>query len=530
MTLYNVSSKRLLPANDLPPVVTASEMKHFDAEAASKYFIPTAVLMERAGLGTYYQLKDRFGIGIQDRLLIVCGKGNNGGDGYVVARYALRDGLSVHILQLGVPADGASDAYRNYQAIRRLLTVYGKKLKISSQKSLRSLARQSWDIVLDAYLGTGFRGTLSIGAKRALRVINGIRALKVAVDIPSGVDATTGAADPDSFQADATFTFGYPKVGLLFGEGREYAGTVVPVDIGLAPWIKSARRVRGRYLARNVVASLLPRRPLRAHKYSVGKVFILAGSKGFTGAPALCAESALKSGAGAVVLGCPETIYSILAKKVTESIVEPLPATKSGAVSLRAWEKIRKRLRWADVVVIGPGLSQDVETQTIIEKIIQEHYGKLLLDADALTQSSFASCRRYRKGKETILTPHYGEYHRLTAKKPLLGSLSTSARNAHTHIILKGAPTITASPDGWRIFNSTGNPGMATVGMGDVLAGCVAGLWAQKMDTLTASAVGVYVHGFAGDIAARAGGERSLVAGDVLRKLPEAFRMLEVAE
>ena len=276
-------------------------------------------------------------------------------------------------------------------------------------------------------------------------------------------------------------------------------------------------------------AAVLPPRARTAHKYSVGKVFVLAGSRSFTGAPAMCAEAALRAGAGAVVLGAPRSIHQVLARKLTEVIVDPLAETEAGTVALASAEEIDRRVEWADVVVVGPGLSRDPETDRLVQDTVSRCRKPLLLDADGLNALGQKPKRISKRKAPTVVTPHAGELGRLTGQ-PSAGVEAdrvSSARDAayqfRAVVALKGAPTVTAEPGGATYVNSTGNPGMATIGSGDVLSGLVAGLWAQGMDPLAATYAGVFLHGKAGDIAADCYGERSLLAMDICKHLPEAF-------
>jgi NAD(P)H-hydrate epimerase len=282
------------------------------------------------------------------------------------------------------------------------------------------------------------------------------------------------------------------------------------------------------------VARILPKRKIDAHKYSFKKVFVLAGSRGYIGAAAMTAEGVLRAGGAMVMLGTPVSVYPILAKKLSEVMVTPLPETSTGSVSLSAWKDLERHLEWADIVVLGPGLSREPETIQVIQRIVSESRKYLLVDADGLNAlSEKISILKKNKNPNIILTPHSGELSRLinvNAKQIDANRLEIAqdtAKKFNVTLVLKGVPTITANAEGFAYVNSTGNPGMATGGSGDVLSGIIAGLWSQGMETCEAAYAGVYLHGLSGDLGRDVLGEKSLLAGDLLKYLPQAFVSLE---
>jgi hydroxyethylthiazole kinase-like uncharacterized protein yjeF len=356
----------------------------------------------------------------------------------------------------------------------------------------------------------------------------------LAVDIPSGVDGTTGVVMNTAVKAACTATFGLLKTGLLCNQGQDYVGDLEVIDISIPDFVRHAPTLKTFLVEAADVRSLLPRRSSTAHKYSVGKVFILAGSKGFTGAAYLCATAALKAGTGAVILGTPESVYPILGRRLTEAIVTPLPSTAEGSVAKSARKMIDEKLAWADVVVIGPGLSTNAETQDLLVSILREYGGKLVIDADALRAAGRIGMKNLKRLRTSVvLTPHSGELARLIdlpAKEIEVNRVAVAREAASLSkaaIVLKGGPTAVGMSDGSVFLNSTGNPGMATVGSGDVLAGIIASLWAQGMEREAAAYCGVYLHGLAGDFARDAYGERSVVAQDLIDKLPAAIKSVE---
>lgn len=508
-------------------LLSAEEMMQCDGIAARSFGIPGLLLMENAGLGVARWIQQRFSL--ENKTIVVfCGKGNNGGDGLVAARHLTNTPARIEVLLLDTPARG--DAGVNAAILRKIARNAPDRISIRpvTPSVVSSLHP---DIIIDAILGTGFSGSLGKKYASIVQWINGQSVPRISIDIPSGIHGTTGAGTV-AVKADITLTLGAIKSGLICNAGRERSGTVEVLDIGIPKKVLSNVTPPTHLVELRDIAKCLPPRASTAHKYSVGKVFVLGGSRGYTGAPVLTAMSALRSGAGAVVLGVPESIYTVVARKVTEVIVEPLPATQEGSLAANGIEAIRKRLDWADVTVMGPGLSQNTETASLVESLFLQASGNVLVDADALTglAKTRAGISILRKTKATcIITPHTGEFAQITGMSAeeielfRIQHARSIAKKLGVFVVLKGAPTVTADPDGSVYVNSTGNPGMATVGMGDVLSGLIAGLWAQGADVVRACYGGVYLHGLSGDAAARELGERSLVASDVIKYLPEAI-------
>jgi len=515
-------------------VVSAEEMRWCDATAINTYGIPSLVLMENAGSAVAWFVQEHFGPVEGKQILIACGKGNNGGDGYVAARHLLNQGASVQVVLMAPPRELRGDAKTNFQILAKLQKVESTRLSILQYSQRLPKSLRPPDMILDALLGTGFSGSVRPPMSNLIAWINAQRVPVIAVDVPSGVDASTGVVENVAVEATATVTFGALKVGLLCNRGQDSAGDILVADIGIPRQVLHSPRLKTFLVETGDVREKLPSRPSTAHKYSVGKVFVLAGSRGFTGAAALTATAALRAGAGAVMLGTPESVYPILAKKLTEEIVVPLPSTEAGTLSADALSLIREKLHWADVVVIGPGLSQHPETQAVIQHLLLDNRSRMLVDADGLNALAKMGITKLKKTVgEFILTPHSGEFSRLsglsseTIERDRVNAARDFAVKTDSTVVLKGGPTVTADPEGYAFINSTGNPGMATVGSGDVLSGLIAGLWAQGMDAEDAALAGVFLHGLSGNIARLKLGQRSLVAQDLIDFLPQAFSEVE---
>jgi NAD(P)H-hydrate epimerase len=326
---------------------------------------------------------------------------------------------------------------------------------------------------------------------------------------------------------------GYAKVGQYVGSGRDHSGEVVVADISIPHGSLRTPRAAVSLVESSDVRAVLPGRSRRAHKYEVGKVLVVGGSRSFTGAPALAALAALRSGAGAVILGVPRSLHQLMARKLQEVIVVPLPETADGTVGADAFDELRGRFSWADVVALGPGLGRNSETDSLVCQLLAGSQTPVIVDADALTSVGSRTSVLSRRNGETALTPHAGELSRLTGapaaaiEATRVESARNAARRFRSVVVLKGSPTATAAPKGEVFLNPTGNPGMATIGSGDVLTGLLAGLRSQGMNLLEAAWSAAYLHGLAGDLGAARFGMRSLVASDLVEALPSAFTACE---
>ncbi|HTK80953.1 MAG TPA: NAD(P)H-hydrate dehydratase [Bacteroidota bacterium] len=515
-------------------VVTASTMQACDRFAIQKLKIPAIVLMENAGRGVADAITRNFGSLKGKTVLIFCGKGNNGGDGFVAARHLQSHNCRTIVALSVKKARLRGDAKSNFAALENI----GKQsprtagvLKIMSIESRDQLSMlPPPDIIVDAIFGTGFRGEVRGIEKDIVEWINLSSARKISIDVPSGLDSDTGNVENVAVRAAVTATMGLRKIGLTLNQGMDYSGLVEVVDLGFSPGHPKAEHPPA-YIARaDDVKMILPKRERTAHKHSVGKILVLAGSRGLTGAAAMTAASAMRAGAGAVVLGTPSSVYSTLSKKLTEVMVEPFPDTAEGTLSLGAFESAKRHFEWADLLILGPGLSRNDETRQLIRKIVAECDLPMLIDADALNAlADKPSVLKKHRSRQIILTPHAGEFARLTSSDPhaighdRLLSARRMAKEFKVSVVFKGAPTVTVSEDGTAVINTTGNAGMATAGSGDVLSGLIGGLWGQGMDRFEAAWSGVFLHGYAGDLAKEKFGEQSMLASDIQEFIPEAL-------
>jgi|YelNatPaOPRAMG01_1025707.scaffolds.fasta_scaffold00118_45 NAD(P)H-hydrate epimerase len=511
-------------------LVTAAEMASMDREAIEEIGIPGVVLMENAGLGVVSVIQEELGGVAGRRVAIVCGKGNNGGDGYVVARHLYNAGCDVDIYLLAEPDSVRGDARINLDIVRKM----GIPLHVVRSADDFDPSPEP-ELVVDAIFGTGISGPVQGLAAEVIRRINGFGVPVVAIDLPSGLNADTGAVEGPCVAARRTVTMAEIKRGLVLPPGRDFAGRVHVVDIGMPRTLRSATQVRTFLVDRADAVHVLPQRPSDAHKNRVGVVYVLAGSTGMTGAATLTSLSALRAGSGLVYLGIPASLNPILEMKATEVITHPLPEAVPGATGLEAWEMLAPRLHNVDVLAVGPGLGTHPSTAELVRRIVEEVPLPLVLDADGLNNLQGQAELLTRRRGPTVITPHPGELARLCGlqtRQIVADRIEVARRFAQEWqvvLVLKGSPTVTATPDGRVLVNTTGNAGMATGGSGDVLTGVIASFLGQGLGPVEAAWLGVYVHGLAGDVARERLGQMGMIAGDILRTLPSVLRALENA-
>jgi NAD(P)H-hydrate epimerase len=509
-------------------VVTPQQMREVDARAIKKYKVPGLTLMEKAGRALAEQAEAM--LGDQRSVCVICGKGNNGGDGFAAARMLAENGFQTSVFLLGRINDVKGDALTNAKKLGKS----GLKVReIVSAAGLTSLKKDlaGSHLVIDAIFGTGFRGPVEKNIAPAIDLINASGRPVLSADIPSGVDGESGQAAGPAVRASVTVTMGLLKTGLLFHPGKELAGRVMLADIGFPEKCIAEQRTDVQLAGHQTARNWLPDRKPDAHKGSCGTVLVLAGSAGMTGAAHLASLAAMRSGAGLAYLGIPESLNDILEAKLTEVITKPLPETRNRTLSLAALERILKLTGKADALVIGPGLSAHPETAELVQAVIKSVSIPAVVDADGLNALS-AGPELLGCPARLVLTPHYGELARLMKvgipqikAEPLKYALE-AAKKFNQMIVLKGAPTVTARPDGRAWINPTGNSGMATAGSGDVLAGLIGGLLAQGLAPERAAVLGAYLHGSAGDLAAEIKTKYCMLAGDILDALPEAYKKL----
>ena len=512
-------------------LVTGAEMAAIDRCTIATTGVTGAALMERAAAAVVEAIEARWD-GLDGlTVVVVCGKGNNGGDGFAVARILREVGVDVGVF-LSHPTeqiDGDAAAH-----LERLLAT-GPVLLAAGDAGVaeREAALGDADVVVDALLGTGTRGAPRQPIARLIEGIVGAGRPVVAVDLPSGVDADSGQAPGPCIAAVLTVTFGLPKRGQLLYPGRSLCGTLQLADIGLSRAAIAREGVSTFLVTEESASTLIPERPGDAHKGSCGSVAVIAGSVGMTGASALTAEAAQQAGAGRVVLGVPASLNDILEVKLTEVMTLPLPELrKRRCLALRSLSACLELAERSDVTAVGPGLGRHRETAELVRRLLPAVAGTLVLDADGLNAiADGAEILKERTGA-TVVTPHLGEFVLLSGCRmeavradPVEHARAFATEYGVT-LVLKGAPTVVAAPDGRVLVNPTGNAGMATAGSGDVLTGLIAGFLAQDDSVEGGAVLGVFVHGRAGDMARDDLGEWGMLAGDIGRRAAVAIRNL----
>jgi NAD(P)H-hydrate epimerase len=506
-------------------VVTAEQMQHLDQKAIETVGIPGIVLMENAGRGAAEIILRRFPDLARNGAAIIAGKGNNGGDGLVIARYLFNRGIPVRVFLLGDPKGLRGDAEVNH---RIFLRMKGEVIPVLSYKDFQLFRKElrQVDLLIDGIFGTGLNSEVRGYYREVIDSLNAFPQPIVSIDIPSGLDANTGKPLGTAIRAAMTITFGHPKLGLLIPPGTEFAGELTVVDIGIPKKLSEEEKTGIHLLEEEAVRKELsvPRRR-DSHKGDYGHLFVLAGSVGKTGAAAMACEAALRMGAGLVTLGIPRSLNPILEVKLTEAMTEPLPETPKQTLSLRAFNAIQRLSENKRALVIGPGIGTYKETQSLVHKIVKNLSLPMVLDADGLTALSSQLKILPSKKSPVILTPHPGEMARLThltIRQVLEDRISISrqfAEQYQVYLVLKGYRTLIVTPQGEITINPTGNPGMASGGTGDVLTGMIGGLISQGMGILPSLQIAVYLHGLAGDRIAAVRGERSLLATDLIGAL-----------
>jgi hydroxyethylthiazole kinase-like uncharacterized protein yjeF len=512
-------------------LLTAPEMQDLDRRTIEEVGIPGIVLMENAGRGTAEHICRRFGCLDPGPVVVLAGKGNNGGDGYVIARHLLNRNWKVRTIVLGKRESIGGDAAINLGALENS---GGEVIFVEKEDGLsRSLAGQNnCRLIVDALFGTGLSSEVRGLCARAIEWINDAGAPVVAVDIPSGVDASTGRVLGCCVRADLTVTFAFPKVGHVVFPGAAFVGELVAVDIGIPLFLAGDTGKRHLLVEAAEAAELVPERPLTGHKGTFGHLLILAGSTGKTGAAAMTAEGGMRAGAGLVTVACPREVRKVLEVKLTEVMTETLPGDE-GILSPLAHEEIVRLWAGKDSLAVGPGLGPDAGTADLLRRLVRECPIPLVVDADGLNALALnPEVLLERTGPAAILTPHPGEMARLfggtiqEVETDRIGTARSFATRFRVVLVLKGARTVIAFPDGRVRINAGGNPGMASGGMGDVLTGLIGGLLAQGMAPTDASVLGVYLHGRAGDRLLSRLGDAGMAATDLLVEIPQARREL----
>ncbi len=512
-------------------ILTAAQMREADRYTIEEIGLPSLVLMENAGRQVVAAVESAFPDLDERQVAVLCGRGNNGGDGFVVARTMRQREIDVTVFVLGPLAEVRGDARVNLEILGRLgLPVV--EIAGEQQWELHSSEVRGCTLIVDALFGTGLKSALSGLLETVVADVNSMGIPVVAVDLPSGMSADTQEVIGPCIQASLTVTLAAPKLPLVLPPARLLAGDLVVADIGIPDEvIEGLEGPRVELVTRESVRLLVPTRRADAHKGDFGHVLVVAGSRGKTGAAHLAAVGALRSGAGLVTVATPAGGQPVLASLGSEYMTEALPDTAEGTLAAGALEAI-ERLD-ASVVVAGPGLGGGDAVRQVVRGLLERTGMPLVLDADAVNAFAGEPGLLFaREGQQVVITPHPGEMARLlgiSTAEVQSHRLESACNLASTHglyVVLKGHRTIIATPDGKVFINPTGNPGMATGGTGDVLAGMIGAWLAQLKDPEAACLLGVYLHGAAGDLAADDEGQASMTAGDLAVHIGDAIMEL----
>lgn len=523
-------------------LVTAAQMRELDRLTIEQYGTPGHVLMERAGAGATEALLMAFP-DVQARrtsrsksyptVLVIAGKGNNGGDGFVIARLLKKKGIACEVVLAAKRTDVKGDARRNLLAFVRMR---GRVSEVTQRDQLAVVNKKltQASLIVDALLGTGLNAPVRGLPAALIELMNASGIPILAVDVPSGLDADRGVPLGTAVQAAVTTSFAYPKLGQVVYPGVQLGGRLIVIDIGIATEAVAEVDPCIKLLSKETMRALIQPRQPETHKGNFGHLFVLAGARGKSGAALLATSAALRVGTGLVTLGGPQSLLPIFASALLEAMTVPLPERTDGSLRMtpKALVQILQVLQDRTAITFGPGIGVSADTIKCARWLLKHAHQPLLIDADGLNCVATDPNMLGDASSAVVLTPHPGEMARLTKTKTAevqanrLEMAQTFATQYHCYVVLKGARTVMAAPDGWTWINPTGNPGMASGGMGDVLAGVIGGLLAQGYAPHEACQLGVFLHGTAGDLAAQEVGEIGMLARDVIERLPNGLRVL----
>lgn len=514
-------------------LVTAAEMQAMDRKTIESFGIPGQVLMENAGLGATRVLLNNFHDLEKKKVGVIAGRGNNGGDGFVIARYLAERNIAVTVYLLAKKNKVKGDAAANLKLLPPLgvpvIEMPDKKSFLKHQTALRH--QHIW---VDALLGTGLKSDVKGYFKEVIELINNSNKPVLAVDIPSGLNSDTGLPCGVCVRAHSTATFAFAKTGHFLFPGSDYTGSLEIIDIGIPPHIVEEVGCRQQLLTPDMISNAFLPRPPDAHKGHTGHILVVAGSPGKTGAAAMTALSAMRAGAGLVTVGIPKSLNTALEPQVIEAMTCPLPETKDGTLGDTAFNIIMDQVADKKCLALGPGLGTAPDTQKLVHHILKECPTTLVIDADGLNCLAGHTRTLKQLSVPAILTPHPGEMARLInstagdVQKDRIGCARDFAERFNVHVVLKGARTAIAHPDGKVFINPTGNSGMASGGMGDVLTGLIAGFIAQGYAPESAAHLGVYLHGAAADDLAQKSGPFGYLATEVMNVIPQQIKKFNI--
>ncbi len=512
-------------------LVTAERMRELDRITIEERNVPSIDLMENAALSVAEKvLRESIHKPLR-RGIIICGKGNNGGDGIAVARLLASEGLYLMVILLGKGSDLSGDPAVNFERLPPEVLLTEVTTPEGLERAVASF--DDVDFIVDAVLGTGMTGEITGLPRKAIEVINSIDKPVFAVDMPTGVNTDTGAILGDAVKADFTVTFGMPKLGLFLHPGAAHAGEVIVTDIGIPEDVVDSFDYPCQTIDPTWAARQIKPRPKDSHKVDYGRLLVVAGKTGMLGAAHMVCEGALRAGVGLVTAAVISEGYPILATKLVEGMTRPVSTGQNGTFHPASIDDMHDLIESADALAVGPGMGTGGEVVEFLRLLLEKYKGPVVIDADGI--KNLRGMEGLLKNREVpgVITPHPGEFSALTgmSKEEILSdcisAASGLAKKSMAAVALKGARTVVAEPGGQVRVNLNGNPGMATGGSGDVLTGIIAGLLAQGYTPFNAATLGVFLHGLSGDLACAEYGEMSLIASDLIRYLPKAFTWLK---
>ncbi|MBI3123308.1 MAG: NAD(P)H-hydrate dehydratase [Ignavibacteriales bacterium] len=516
------------------PLFSSQQVRSADTYAINKLGIPPMVLMENAARSICDIMLEYSEYFANKSIGIVCGKGNNGGDGFALARHLLINGYDVKIISLGLEKDLKGEALENFRITKKILNEYpsSKLLLYKSIRDLKSL--KDCSVIVDAMLGTGSRGKIGKPYSEIIGFLNSLDAFKIAVDVPTGLDLETSTGEI-IFNADLTITLSEFKTGLFYGKGYVNGGTIAKGSIGIGGGYYNQLSTKNYLIEPEDAYFGLPKKSIDSHKYSSGKVLVIAGSGAYPGAACFTANAVLKSGAGSCFLAFPKSIKQVAQKKVEAAIVLPYSDNKKEFLQEANLLELDSKIIWADIIAIGPGLGREEATLAAVRKLISENKNKfMVIDADAIYALSNGNYYKLNLVNK-ILTPHHKEFADLLGitleelEKDFAAYGRKFVEENNCWLVLKGAPSLVFTPKGEMLINSAGNPGMAKFGTGDVLTGIIAGFIAQSKEMESALISAVYLHSLSADLLLEKKTEYSFTAKDILENLPDAIKFIRKA-